>query len=78
MRTIRAELGLEGLYRAIPRESLDEIREIIDRTGYQKIKKEGELTDVNKRIPGNKIYLFHSCLGDAHYPGYPQEIRGTS
>jgi heterodisulfide reductase subunit B/heterodisulfide reductase subunit C len=75
MRTIRAELGLEGLYRAIPRESLDEIRGIIDRTGYQKITKEGELTNVNKRIPENKIYLFHSCLGDAHYPGITASIK---
>ena len=75
MKKIRSELGLEGLYREIPQNSLDEIREIVDRTGHKRFKKEGEIEEVKKRIPENKIYLFHSCIGDAHYPGITTSIK---
>ena len=76
MKKTRSELGLEGgLYREIPQNSLDEIREIVDRTEYKRFKKEGEIEEVKKRIPENKIYLFHSCIGDAHYPGITASIK---
>ena len=75
MKKTRSELGLEGLYREIPQNSLDEIREIVDRTEYKRFKKEGEIEEVKKSIPGNKIYLFHSCIGDAHYPGITTSIK---
>ena len=75
MKEIRSELGLKGLCREIPQQSLVEIREIVDETEYKKLKKEGELGEVNKRIPENKIYLFHSCIGDAHYPGITESIK---
>ena len=75
MKKTRSELGLDGLYREIPQKSLDEIREIVDRTKYKKFKKEGEIEEVKKRIPEDKIYLFHSCIGDAHYPGITASIK---
>jgi len=76
MKKTRSELGLEGgLYREIPQKSLDEIREIVDRTEYKEYKKEGETGEVKKRIPENRIYLFHSCIGDAHYPGITASIK---
>ncbi|MGB2728335.1 MAG: heterodisulfide reductase-related iron-sulfur binding cluster [Halobacteriota archaeon] len=75
MKKIRSELGLEGLYREIPKNSLDEIREIVDITENKKFKKEGEIEEVKKRIPKNKIYLFHSCHADAHYPGITTSIK---
>jgi len=75
MKKTRSELGLEGLYRDIPQESLDEIRGIVDRTEYKKIKKGKENEEVKKYIPESKIYLFHSCIGDAHYPGITTSIK---
>ncbi|MBA7513863.1 Lactate utilization protein A [subsurface metagenome] len=75
MKKIRSELGLEGLFREIPKNSLDEIREIVGRTENKEFRKEGEIEEVKKRIPENKIYLFHSCQADAHYPGITTSIK---
>jgi heterodisulfide reductase subunit B/heterodisulfide reductase subunit C len=75
MKKFRAELGLEVHCRKLPKKSLDEIQEIVDRTGNKKLTKEGEVEDVEKRIPENRIYLFHSCFADAHYPGITESIK---
>ena len=75
MKKIRSELGLEVHCRKIPQKSLDEIREIVDRTENKKFRKEGVAEEVKKRIPDNKIYLFHSCFADAHYPGITESIK---
>jgi heterodisulfide reductase subunit B/heterodisulfide reductase subunit C len=75
MERFRSELGLEGLHREIPQKSLDEIEEIVDRTENKRFRKEGTVDGVEKRIPENKIYLFHSCFADAHYPGITTSIK---
>ncbi|RZN37261.1 MAG: hypothetical protein EFT35_06590 [Methanophagales archaeon ANME-1-THS] len=75
MQKFRLELGLEVHCRKIPQQSLDEIREIVDRTANTKFRKEGMVEEVTKRIPDNKIYLFHSCFADAHYPGITESIK---
>lgn len=75
MKKFRLELGLEVHCRKIPQRSLDEIREIVDRTENKKFRKEGVAEEVTKRNPDNKIYLFHSCFADAHYPGITESIK---
>jgi len=75
MGRFRSELGLEGLHREIPQESLDEIREIVAITENKRFAKEGTIEEVEKRIPEDKIYLFHSCFADAHYPGITESIK---
>ena len=75
MKKFRAELGLEVHCRKIPQKSLDEIQEIVDRTEHKKLTKEGEAKEVEKRVPEDKIYLFHSCFADAHYPGITESIK---
>jgi heterodisulfide reductase subunit B/heterodisulfide reductase subunit C len=75
MKKFRSELGLEVHCRKLPQKSLDEIREIVASTKTKKFKKEGEVREVTKRIPGDKIYLFHSCFADAHYPGITESVK---
>jgi heterodisulfide reductase subunit B/heterodisulfide reductase subunit C len=75
MKKFRSELGLEAHCRKIPQNSLDEIREIVDKTEDKKFRKDGVVEEVKKRIPENKIYLFHSCFADAHYPGITESIK---
>ncbi len=71
---LRSELGLEGLQRAIPEESLDEIRAIVKLTADREIG-ERKLVETMKRIPEKRIYLFHSCIADTHYPGITTSIK---
>jgi heterodisulfide reductase subunit B/heterodisulfide reductase subunit C len=75
MKKFRSELGLEVHCRRLPQESLDEIRIIVDKAKNKKFKKEGAVGEVHKRIPRDKIYLFHSCFADAHYPGITESIK---
>nr|CBH39494.1 CoB--CoM heterodisulfide reductase subunit B related protein [uncultured archaeon] len=75
MKKFRSKLGLEGLYRKVPQKSLDEIREIVDITVNKRYNEAGEIRAVKKTIPTNKIYLFHSCIADAHYPGVTASIK---
>ncbi len=75
MEKLRSELGLEEHYRKIPQKSLGEIREIVDTTVDKRYNEGGEIEEVNMRIPENKIYLFHSCIADAHYPGITESIK---
>ena len=75
MKKFRSELGLEGLYREIPQNSLDEIKEIVDGTVNKRYTEGREIEERKKTIPADKIYLFHSCIADAHYPGITESIK---
>ncbi|MDY6932451.1 MAG: heterodisulfide reductase-related iron-sulfur binding cluster [Halobacteriota archaeon] len=75
MGRIRSDIGLEAVHRAIPSESLHEIRKIADLTKNKKFIKTKELGRPKKTIPEDKLYLFKSCIMDAHYPGVTPSIK---
>ncbi len=75
MKKFRSELGLEGEYREIPQDALEEIRLIVDITKDKRYIREGRISEIDKTIPSSKIYLFHSCIADTHYPGITTSIK---
>jgi len=73
---LRSELGLEGLHREIPRKSLDEIRTILEsKTAVDERIRGERRVEMKKIIPESRIYLFHSCIADTHYPGITTSIK---
>ncbi len=74
MPRFRRELGLEGLYRRLPAESLQQVQRILELGPSLRVegREEGGWERPN---PSGGIYLFKSCVMDSHYPGVTSSLK---
>jgi len=70
MPKIRRELGLPGLHRQMPEESLQQIRRIMEESSRRTLSARIDRPRLKRNpFPRGGIYLFKSCAMDTHYPG---------
>lgn len=74
MPRVRRELGLEGLYRRIPEDALQQVQRLLELSPSLELAGRGG-EGGGRPNPSGGIYLFKSCVMDAHYPGVTLSLK---
>ncbi|MEM3012262.1 MAG: heterodisulfide reductase-related iron-sulfur binding cluster [Candidatus Hadarchaeales archaeon] len=75
MPRVRRELGLEGLYRKIPEEALQQVQRLLEVSPSLKLNGKRYEGECKRPNPPGGIYLFKSCVMDSHYPGVTLSLK---